>query len=90
MFKFLAGLFDENKKKLGSYQKIVEQINALEPTIKKLTDTQLAGQTKNIPPPTFMLLLQPRLVVLELPTDLVTRHDDRVVEILLLRCGAKL
>ena len=46
MFKFLAGLFDENKKKLGLYQKIVEQINALEPTIKKLTDTQLAAQTE--------------------------------------------
>src|SRR3989304_9917701 len=46
MFKFLAGLFHENKKKLGSYQKIVEKINALEPKITKLSNTQLTAQTE--------------------------------------------
>lgn len=46
MFKFLAGLFDENKKKLGSYDKVVADINAWEPKIKKLSDTQLTAQTQ--------------------------------------------
>ncbi|MCC6710819.1 MAG: preprotein translocase subunit SecA [Candidatus Pacebacteria bacterium] len=46
MFKFLTSLFDENKKSLDNYQKIVDQINQLEPEIKKLSDTKLAAQTK--------------------------------------------
>jgi len=46
MLKFLSRLFDDNKKTLDQYQKIVEQINAWEPKIKKLTDKQLAAQTK--------------------------------------------
>ena len=46
MLKFLTSLFDENKRSLDSYQKIVDQINEFEPTIKKLTDTKLAAQTK--------------------------------------------
>jgi preprotein translocase subunit SecA len=45
MFKFLANLFDENRKKLGSYDKIVAQINAFEPKLKQLSDSQLATQT---------------------------------------------
>jgi preprotein translocase subunit SecA len=46
MFKFLSKLFDENAKQLDQYQKIVDQINELEPSIRKLSDTKLAAQTK--------------------------------------------
>ncbi len=45
MLKFLSSLFDENKKTLKRYQTIVDQINALEPQYKKLTDAKLAAQT---------------------------------------------
>jgi preprotein translocase subunit SecA len=45
MFKFLTKIFDENSKKINQYQKVVEQINALEPKYKKLSDKQLAGKT---------------------------------------------
>jgi preprotein translocase subunit SecA len=45
MLNIFANLFDENKKKLDQYSKIVAQINALEPTIKKLSDEKLAAQT---------------------------------------------
>ncbi|HYD35658.1 MAG TPA: preprotein translocase subunit SecA [Vitreimonas sp.] len=46
MLKFITDLFDENKKALKRYQAIVDQINALEPSLKKLSDTKLAAQTK--------------------------------------------
>ncbi|MFZ1721002.1 MAG: preprotein translocase subunit SecA, partial [Microgenomates group bacterium] len=46
MLKFITDLFDENKKMLNRYQKIVDEINALEPDMRDLTDLQLAGQTK--------------------------------------------
>lgn len=46
MFKFIKNLFDEDKKTLDKYQIIVDQINELEPTIKKLSDAKLAAQTK--------------------------------------------
>ena len=45
MLKFLTNLFDEEKKQLDRYGKLVEQINDLEPTVRKLTDNQLAKQT---------------------------------------------
>lgn len=45
MLKIFSGLFDENQKRLNRYQKTVDEINALEPKIKKLTDKQLAAQT---------------------------------------------
>ena len=45
MLNFLSKIFDENNKKLAQYKKIVEQINALEPKYKKLSDKQLAGKT---------------------------------------------
>ena len=45
MLKFFTDLFDENKKTLGKYGKIVTQINNLEPEIKKLSDIKLAAQT---------------------------------------------
>ncbi len=45
MFKFLKNFFDENKKTIDKYDVIVEQINALEPEIKKLSDKKLAAQT---------------------------------------------
>jgi len=46
MLKFFSDIFDENKKTLNKYQKIVDEINEWEPKIKKLTDKQLAAQTK--------------------------------------------
>lgn len=46
MLKIFSKLFDENKRKLDTYQKLVEEINQLEPQLKKLSDTQLAAQTK--------------------------------------------
>jgi len=45
MFKFLTKIFDENNKKVNQYQKVVEQINALEPHYQKLTDKQLSQKT---------------------------------------------
>ncbi|MFH2118715.1 MAG: preprotein translocase subunit SecA [Candidatus Paceibacterota bacterium] len=45
MLKFLAKIFDEDQRKLDSYQKLVGEINDFEPKIKKLTDAQLAAQT---------------------------------------------
>lgn len=46
MLKFLTDLFDDNKKTLDKYGKIVDKINALEPSLKKLSDEKLAAQTK--------------------------------------------
>lgn len=46
MFKFITKLFDENQKLLDRYQTVVNQINSLESDLKKLTDKQLAAQTK--------------------------------------------
>jgi len=45
MLQFLQDLFDENKKAIARYEKVVEEINNLEPKIKKLSDKQLAAQT---------------------------------------------
>ncbi|HCC84813.1 MAG TPA: preprotein translocase subunit SecA [Candidatus Pacebacteria bacterium] len=46
MLKFLTQFFDENQKKLDRYQKQVNQINALEEEIQKLSDAKLAKQTQ--------------------------------------------
>ncbi len=45
MLKFLSKLFDENEKTLKKFGTVVEEINALEPKIKKLSDSKLAAQT---------------------------------------------
>ncbi len=45
MLNFISNLFDENAKKINRYQKVVEQINALENQYKKLSDKQLAAKT---------------------------------------------
>ena len=45
MFKFLKSFFDEEAKKLKSYQVYVDAINALEPTMQSLSDSELAAQT---------------------------------------------
>ncbi len=45
MLNFISKLFDENTRRLKQYQKAVDQINALEPDFKKLTDKQLASKT---------------------------------------------
>ena len=46
MLKFLAKFFDENQRKLDRYQTQVDQINALEPEIQRLSDSKLAKQTQ--------------------------------------------
>ncbi len=46
MFKFLKSFFDEEAKKLSKYQAVVDQINAFEPTMQELSDTELAAQTE--------------------------------------------
>ncbi len=46
MFKVLQNLFDENAKRIKSYQKIVDEINAYEPKISKLNDSKLKDKTK--------------------------------------------
>lgn len=45
MLKFLTDIFDDNKKLLVKYGKIVDSINALESKVKKLSDKDLAAQT---------------------------------------------
>jgi len=46
MFKFLTQIFDENKKKIDQYAKVVKQINALEKKYQKLTDDELKAKTQ--------------------------------------------
>ena len=45
MFKFITKLFDQHQKMLDVNQAVVDQINELEPQIKKLSDKKLAAQT---------------------------------------------
>lgn len=45
MLKFFSDLFDDNKKQLSKYQKLVDKINNLEPEIRKLSDSKLQAQT---------------------------------------------
>lgn len=45
MLKFLENLFDENQRRLKSYQPLLSKINSLEPEIKKLSDKELAKKT---------------------------------------------
>lgn len=45
MLNFISKIFDENSRKITQYQKIVAQINELEPTFEKLTDKELAAKT---------------------------------------------
>jgi preprotein translocase subunit SecA len=46
MLKFFKNLFDEEKKKLGQYQQLVDEINNLESKLEKYSDEKLAAQTK--------------------------------------------
>lgn len=46
MFKFITKLFDQHQKMLDEYGAVVDQINDLEPEIKKLSDKKLADQTE--------------------------------------------
>ncbi|MFA5749888.1 MAG: preprotein translocase subunit SecA [Candidatus Shapirobacteria bacterium] len=45
MLSFLKNIFDDNAKRVKSYQKIVDQINNLEPEITKLSDDELSQKT---------------------------------------------
>ncbi|MDD4938161.1 MAG: preprotein translocase subunit SecA [Candidatus Shapirobacteria bacterium] len=46
MLSFLKNIFDDNLKRIKSYQKIIDRINALEPQISKLSDAKLAQKTE--------------------------------------------
>lgn len=48
MLKFFSDLFDENKKLLNKYQKLVDQVNDLESKLRKLSDNQLQAQTNKL------------------------------------------
>jgi preprotein translocase subunit SecA len=48
MFKFLTRLADSNDREVKALGPIVERINALEPEIQALSDTELAGQTATL------------------------------------------
>jgi preprotein translocase subunit SecA len=45
MFKFLSRLGDSNEREIRALQPIVERINALEPEIQALSDTELMART---------------------------------------------
>jgi len=45
MFNFIKDLFDDNKKEIKRLSRLVEQINALEPKVKRLSDKQLLAKT---------------------------------------------
>lgn len=45
LFKFIKNLLDDNARDIKKYNKVVEQINVLEPETEKLTDAQLQGKT---------------------------------------------
>lgn len=46
MFNFIKNFFDENQRRIKSYQKIVDQINSFEEKISKLTDKELSKKTE--------------------------------------------
>jgi preprotein translocase subunit SecA len=46
MFKIFSGLLDVNQKEVNRLSKIVEQVNVLEPSIKKLKDSDFAKKTE--------------------------------------------
>jgi preprotein translocase subunit SecA len=48
MLKILQGLFDSNEKQIKKIEEIVEQVNALEKDISKLTDEKLTEKTKEL------------------------------------------
>ncbi|SHE66089.1 preprotein translocase subunit SecA [Desulforamulus putei] len=45
MLKFLKNLFDDNAREIKRLQRVVDDINGLEPAIAKLTDEELRGKT---------------------------------------------
>lgn len=48
MWKIISRIFDDNARELKKYQKIVEQINAYEPVLKKYSDQKLREQTAKL------------------------------------------
>lgn len=45
MLKFLKNLFDDNARDIKRYTKMVEKVNALEPEMQRLSDTELSAKT---------------------------------------------
>ncbi|GAB6159310.1 preprotein translocase subunit SecA [Desulfotomaculum varum] len=45
MLKFIKNLFDDNAREVKRLQRVVDEINGLEPAIAKLTDEELRGKT---------------------------------------------
>lgn len=48
MLKFFSNLFDETSKTLDRFQKVVNEINGLEPKFEKLSDEELRAQTAKL------------------------------------------
>jgi preprotein translocase subunit SecA len=48
MFKFLSRLGDSNEREVRALQPIVDRINALEPEIQALSDSELAAKTEEL------------------------------------------
>lgn len=46
MFEFLTKMFDSNEKQLNQIRPIIDQINDLETSVRKLTDEELTNKTK--------------------------------------------
>lgn len=46
LLKFLQNIFDDNAKDIKRYSKVVDGINALEDSIRKLSDGELRGKTE--------------------------------------------
>lgn len=45
MLKFFKGLFDDNAREIKKLERVVQNINALEPQIQSLSDAELQGKT---------------------------------------------
>src|SRR3990170_64130 len=48
MFKFFSRLSDSNEREVRALQPIVDRINALEPEIQPLSDSELAARTDTL------------------------------------------
>ena len=48
MFKTLKNLFNENNRRINSYQKTIEEINSLEESISKLNDKKLSQKEHSV------------------------------------------
>ncbi|MDD4382472.1 MAG: preprotein translocase subunit SecA [Candidatus Dojkabacteria bacterium] len=73
MFKFLRGLFDSNEKQIAKIQPVVQEINALEGKMKKLSDEKLKLKTEELRKKIFVDLNTARL-------DFETKSDTEYLD----------